>query len=243
MRVAPSGYSPLVDALNLVVVGSGPAGVSAARAYREAGGTGPVHLLTADTARPTNVRRCRRSSCAASPSFRHWRRASRRSTTSPSPWVTRSRTWATAGFAPPPARSTGSPPACSPPAPSRCAPGSRAPITRTCGRCGRPPTPASCARPRPGCAARSSSAPGSSAARPRFPLPARAPGDRRLPRRRCGVTTAASRSGTNATARRSASSPTKPTRTTSGAGSWSGAALRFRQTEVRFRPGRPGGMS
>ncbi|WP_410632453.1 NAD(P)/FAD-dependent oxidoreductase [Amycolatopsis sp. cmx-4-83] len=37
-----------MDAENLVVVGSGPAGVSAARAYREAGGTGPVRLLTAD---------------------------------------------------------------------------------------------------------------------------------------------------------------------------------------------------
>ncbi|MCR6482523.1 FAD-dependent oxidoreductase [Amycolatopsis sp. OK19-0408] len=37
-----------MDAQNLVVIGSGPAGVSAARAYREAGGAGPVHLLTAD---------------------------------------------------------------------------------------------------------------------------------------------------------------------------------------------------
>ncbi|MEV6643901.1 FAD-dependent oxidoreductase [Amycolatopsis sp. NPDC051371] len=41
-----------MDAQNLVVVGSGPAGVSAARAYREAGGTGPVHLLTADADPP-----------------------------------------------------------------------------------------------------------------------------------------------------------------------------------------------
>ncbi|WP_290060083.1 NAD(P)/FAD-dependent oxidoreductase [Amycolatopsis solani] len=37
-----------MDAENLIVVGSGPAGVSAARAYREAGGAGPVRLLTAD---------------------------------------------------------------------------------------------------------------------------------------------------------------------------------------------------
>lgn len=48
----PSGYSPGMDAQNLVVIGSGPAGVSAARAYREAGGAGPVHLLTADTDPP-----------------------------------------------------------------------------------------------------------------------------------------------------------------------------------------------
>jgi NADPH-dependent 2,4-dienoyl-CoA reductase/sulfur reductase-like enzyme len=41
-----------MDAENLVVVGSGPAGVSAVRAYREAGGAGPVHLLTADTDPP-----------------------------------------------------------------------------------------------------------------------------------------------------------------------------------------------
>ncbi|MGW5721251.1 NAD(P)/FAD-dependent oxidoreductase [Amycolatopsis sp. NPDC003865] len=41
-----------MDAENLVVIGSGPAGVSAARAYREAGGTGGVHLLTADTDPP-----------------------------------------------------------------------------------------------------------------------------------------------------------------------------------------------
>ncbi|MEV7041582.1 FAD-dependent oxidoreductase [Amycolatopsis sp. NPDC051061] len=41
-----------MDAQNLVVIGSGPAGVSAARAYREAGGTGPVHLLTADADPP-----------------------------------------------------------------------------------------------------------------------------------------------------------------------------------------------
>lgn len=41
-----------MDAQNLVVIGSGPAGVSAARAYREAGGAGPVHLLTADTDPP-----------------------------------------------------------------------------------------------------------------------------------------------------------------------------------------------
>ncbi|WP_155543847.1 NAD(P)/FAD-dependent oxidoreductase [Amycolatopsis camponoti] len=37
---------------SLVVVGSGPAGVSAARAYREAGGAGPVRVLTADTDPP-----------------------------------------------------------------------------------------------------------------------------------------------------------------------------------------------
>ncbi|MFI5585294.1 NAD(P)/FAD-dependent oxidoreductase [Amycolatopsis sp. NPDC051758] len=41
-----------MDAENLVVVGSGPAGVAAARAYREAGGTGPVRLLTADADPP-----------------------------------------------------------------------------------------------------------------------------------------------------------------------------------------------
>lgn len=41
-----------MDAENLVVIGSGPAGVSAARAYREAGGTGGVRLLTADTDPP-----------------------------------------------------------------------------------------------------------------------------------------------------------------------------------------------
>jgi 3-phenylpropionate/trans-cinnamate dioxygenase ferredoxin reductase subunit len=52
VQVAPSGYSPLMDAQHLVVIGSGPAGVSAARAYREAGGTGPVNLLTADTDPP-----------------------------------------------------------------------------------------------------------------------------------------------------------------------------------------------
>ncbi|WP_116203482.1 NAD(P)/FAD-dependent oxidoreductase [Amycolatopsis circi] len=37
-----------MSAEQLVVVGSGPAGVSAARAYREAGGTGEVRLLSAD---------------------------------------------------------------------------------------------------------------------------------------------------------------------------------------------------
>jgi 3-phenylpropionate/trans-cinnamate dioxygenase ferredoxin reductase subunit len=37
---------------SLVVIGSGPAGVSAARAYREAGGSGDVRLLTADTDPP-----------------------------------------------------------------------------------------------------------------------------------------------------------------------------------------------
>ncbi|MGW4522351.1 NAD(P)/FAD-dependent oxidoreductase [Amycolatopsis sp. NPDC004378] len=37
-----------MDAETLVVVGSGPAGVSAVRAYREAGGAGQVRLLTAD---------------------------------------------------------------------------------------------------------------------------------------------------------------------------------------------------
>lgn len=36
----------------LVVIGSGPAGLSAARAYREAGGSGNVHLLTADSEPP-----------------------------------------------------------------------------------------------------------------------------------------------------------------------------------------------
>ncbi|MEU8637212.1 FAD-dependent oxidoreductase [Amycolatopsis sp. NPDC048633] len=41
-----------MDAQNLVVIGSGPAGVSAARAYREAGGPGPVDVLTADTDPP-----------------------------------------------------------------------------------------------------------------------------------------------------------------------------------------------
>jgi NADPH-dependent 2,4-dienoyl-CoA reductase/sulfur reductase-like enzyme len=41
-----------MDAENLVVVGSGPAGVSAARAYREAGGPGPISLLTADADPP-----------------------------------------------------------------------------------------------------------------------------------------------------------------------------------------------
>jgi NADPH-dependent 2,4-dienoyl-CoA reductase/sulfur reductase-like enzyme len=39
-------YAPGMDAENLVVVGSGPAGVSAARAYREAGGTGPGPPVT-----------------------------------------------------------------------------------------------------------------------------------------------------------------------------------------------------
>jgi 3-phenylpropionate/trans-cinnamate dioxygenase ferredoxin reductase subunit len=52
VRRAPSGYAPGMDAENLVIVGSGPAGVSAARAYREAGGAGPVRLLTADTDPP-----------------------------------------------------------------------------------------------------------------------------------------------------------------------------------------------
>jgi 3-phenylpropionate/trans-cinnamate dioxygenase ferredoxin reductase subunit len=50
--VVRSGYSRRMDAQNLVVIGSGPAGVSAARAYREAGGTGPVTVLTADTDPP-----------------------------------------------------------------------------------------------------------------------------------------------------------------------------------------------
>ncbi|XSS46662.1 NAD(P)/FAD-dependent oxidoreductase [Propionibacteriaceae bacterium Y2011] len=36
----------------LVVVGSGPAGVAAARSYRDAGGEGPILLLSADTERP-----------------------------------------------------------------------------------------------------------------------------------------------------------------------------------------------
>ncbi|MBE1494622.1 NADPH-dependent 2,4-dienoyl-CoA reductase/sulfur reductase-like enzyme [Amycolatopsis lexingtonensis] len=41
-----------MDAETLLVVGSGPAGVSAARAYREAGGAGPVRLLSADADPP-----------------------------------------------------------------------------------------------------------------------------------------------------------------------------------------------
>ncbi|GAA3547654.1 FAD-dependent oxidoreductase [Amycolatopsis ultiminotia] len=41
-----------MGAQNLVVIGSGPAGVSAARAYREAGGTGGVHIVSADHDRP-----------------------------------------------------------------------------------------------------------------------------------------------------------------------------------------------
>ncbi|EOD65271.1 NAD(P)/FAD-dependent oxidoreductase [Amycolatopsis vancoresmycina] len=41
-----------MDAENLVVIGSGPAGVSAVRAYREAGGAGEVRLLSADADPP-----------------------------------------------------------------------------------------------------------------------------------------------------------------------------------------------
>ncbi|MBD4678464.1 FAD-dependent oxidoreductase, partial [Xanthomonas citri pv. citri] len=36
----------------LVIVGSGPAGVSAARAYVDAGGPGPVLMLTSDVDHP-----------------------------------------------------------------------------------------------------------------------------------------------------------------------------------------------
>ena len=54
------------DARRLVIVGGGPAGLAAARAYREAGGDGDVTMLDAG-ARPAlhAARRCRRSSCAA----------------------------------------------------------------------------------------------------------------------------------------------------------------------------------
>ncbi|MBB4684015.1 FAD-dependent oxidoreductase [Amycolatopsis jiangsuensis] len=41
-----------MDADELVVLGSGAAGVSAACAYREAGGTGPVRILSADVDPP-----------------------------------------------------------------------------------------------------------------------------------------------------------------------------------------------
>ena len=45
-RLGSRGRSPVND--GLLVVGSGPAGVAAAVAYREAGGRGPVRIVTAD---------------------------------------------------------------------------------------------------------------------------------------------------------------------------------------------------
>jgi NADPH-dependent 2,4-dienoyl-CoA reductase/sulfur reductase-like enzyme len=42
----------MADQVDLVVVGGGPAGLSAAKAYREAGGRGRVRLLSADTEPP-----------------------------------------------------------------------------------------------------------------------------------------------------------------------------------------------
>jgi 3-phenylpropionate/trans-cinnamate dioxygenase ferredoxin reductase subunit len=44
----------MVTGEGLLVVGSGPAGVSAAEAYREHGGTGPVRIVTADVDLPYN---------------------------------------------------------------------------------------------------------------------------------------------------------------------------------------------
>ena len=40
------------DTAGLVVIGSGPAGMQAALAYREGGGSGVVQVLSADSAHP-----------------------------------------------------------------------------------------------------------------------------------------------------------------------------------------------
>ena len=109
----------------LVIVGGGPAGLAAARGYREAGGDGDVTLVTPEPTRPTCARRCPRSSCAARPT--------RRSPLEAAAWYAEHgievRHGATVERARPGAARSRSPaarrwrttPACSPPAPSRTA--------------------------------------------------------------------------------------------------------------------------